>query len=214
MAFITAQILIIYFQPTIEETLKHSITPLLTFKSIACGVGLGLIVPVIASYFPIRKALSSNIRDSLDRRHNKLSGYVITIENNFYKVINANKTLIAVGGSFTLLGGLLCYFLPASLISMDIANVLAILFAVLLCMLFGMIMLSMNLQPMVEQIVLFIVFTINFWEKKGINILTRKNLLSHKLKNKKTAIMFAMSITCIIFLQSVSDVELNSMEYE
>jgi len=213
LAFITAQIIIIYFQPIIEETLKHSITPVLTFKAVVFGVGLGLIVPVIASYFPIRKALSSNIRDSLDRRHNKLSGFVITIENKLYKVINANKTLIAIGGSFSIIGGLLCYFLPASLISMNIANILSILFAVLLCMLFGMIMLSMNLQPMIEQIVLFVVFFVFFWEKKGINIITRKNLLSHKLKNKKTAIMFAMSITCIIFLQSVSDVELNTMEY-
>jgi len=213
LAFLTAQILILYFQPMIEETLKHSITPILTFKAVIFGIGLGLVVPIIASYFPIKKALSSNIRDSLDRRHNKLSGYVITIESKLYKVINANKTLIAIGGSFSLIGGLLCYFLPASLISMNIANILSILFAVLLCMLFGMIMLSMNLQPMIEQIVLFIVFFIFFWEKKGINIITRKNLLSHKLKNKKTAIMFAMSITCIIFLQSVSDVELNTMEY-
>jgi len=180
---------------------------------VVCGVGLGLIVPVIASYFPIRKALSSNIRDSLDRRHNN-GGYIITVESKFYKTIKANKTLIAIGGSFTLIGGLLCYFLPASLINMNIANVLTILFAVLLCMLFGMITLSMNLQPMVEQLVLYVVFFINFWEKQGINILTRKNLLSHKLKNKKTALMFAMSITCIIFLQSVSDVELNTMEYK
>ncbi|ORX36181.1 FtsX-domain-containing protein [Piromyces finnis] len=199
LAFITAQVLIIYFQPLIETTLKHSITPILSFKAVLCGIGLGLCVPIIASYFPIRKALSSNIRDSLDRRHN-LNGYIITVENKFYKTIKANKTL-------------LCYFLPASLISMNIANVLTILFAVLLCMLFGMITLSLNLQPIVERIVLYIVFFINFWEKKGISILTKKNLLSHRLKNKKTALMFAMSITCIIFLQSVSDVELNTMEY-
>jgi len=34
LAFITAQIVILYFQPTIEETLKHSITPILTFKAV------------------------------------------------------------------------------------------------------------------------------------------------------------------------------------
>ncbi|ORX76815.1 FtsX-domain-containing protein [Anaeromyces robustus] len=182
LAFLTAQILILYFQPLIEETLKHSITPILTFKAVICGVGLGLIVPVVASYFPIRKALSSNIRDSLDRRHNQTSGYIITVENKLIKAIKANKTLLAIGGSFSIIGGLLCYFLPSSLI-------------------------------IIEQIVLYIVFLINFWEKKGISIITRKNLISHRMKNRKTAVMFAMSITCIIFLQSVSDVELNSMEY-
>ena len=43
------------------------------------GISLGLLIPLISNYLPIRRALSKTLRDSLDLYHRAVNGIVVTV---------------------------------------------------------------------------------------------------------------------------------------
>ena len=48
-------------------------------SALALGISLGLLIPLISNYLPIRRALSKTLRDSLDMYHRAVNGVVITV---------------------------------------------------------------------------------------------------------------------------------------
>lgn len=64
-------------------------------------------------------------------------------------------------------------------------------------MLLGLILLSLNLQYILESSLVDLFF---FWDKTAIQTIVGKNLIAHRKRNRKTTIMFALSLSFIIFL--------------
>jgi hypothetical protein len=78
-------------------------------------------------------------------------------------------------------------------------------------MLFGLILLSLNLEHILERLVVFIFF---WWESPALPTLVLKNLVAHRVRNRKTTIMFALSIAFILFLAVTYRVEILSARYD
>lgn len=75
-------------------------------------------------------------------------------------------------------------------------------------------MLSLNLQPLLERSLVFVYFKLSGWfENNSIGLLVVKNLGAHRLRNRKTTIMYAMALGFIIFLTVAIRNELRSMIY-
>lgn len=89
------------------------------------------------------------------------------------------------------------YLLPLALLSFDFALLISIFFWILIGLLVGCIMLSMNIQYLLEKFVVWFCF---FWVKAAIRTIVVKNLASHRLKNRRTAIMYGLSIAFVIFV--------------
>ena len=101
-------------------------------------------------------------------------------------------------GSISVLAGtVIYYFLPYSLISNNASLLLQIFFFILLGLIFGLALLSMNLRGMIEKI---LIVGLLFWEKQSTRNLIRKNLIAHKKTNQLTSIIYALSLGCIIFI--------------
>lgn len=174
--------------------------PLLSSSAIITASVLGLIVPIIASFGPIRQALRSNLRDSLDRRHSKVKAVIITIERSGASVKDLGVPTL-IGLLFTVFGFAIYYFLPMALVNNQLALLFNIFFALILGMLFGLVLLSVNVQPLAERLVLFIMFFLTArFENTAMQSLVRKNLTAHKLRNRKTSTMLSFSLSFIIFL--------------
>jgi hypothetical protein len=64
-------------------------------------------------------------------------------------------------------------------------------------MLFGLTLLSFNLQRLLE---ILLTHTLLAYEHSSMRMLVLKNLTAHKLRNKMTSIIFSLAIGFIVFL--------------
>lgn len=79
---------------------------------------------------------------------------------------NLNRTPYLVAGSLSVVYGIMVYvFLPEALVNMDLGKMLTIFFLLLLGMIFGLSLLTTNIQPLVERLVVYILLC---WEKRSM----------------------------------------------
>jgi len=83
------------------------------------------------------------------------------------------------------------------MLSFNFSLILRIFFLILLGMLFGLTLLSLNLQRLLE---VALTYTLLAWEKQSMRLLILKNLTAHRLRNRMTSIIFSLAIGFIVFL--------------
>ena len=103
---------------------------------------IGCIIPLFSSIAPIKRGLSKNLTDSLDTSRSKSKGVLVSVINS--KVMNKIPYLI-FGTTGVVLGIMVYYGLPSSLLKLEISVLLYIFFTLLLGMLVGLVMFAMNL---------------------------------------------------------------------
>ncbi|EFA79184.1 DUF214 family protein [Heterostelium album PN500] len=181
----------------------------LTPSAILLSSGLGLIIPMAASIFPIKSALGRNLHDSLDVKHSKTMAVQISIERSEDSSFSSSVAII--GLLLSAFGFGIYYIFPLSLLSFNLALLLNMFFLLLIAMLLGLILLALNLEHLLERLIVFVFL---FWEKKAIPSLVIKNLVAHKMRNRKTAIMYAISLAFIIFVNVSYSTQQASMNYK
>ena len=109
------------------------------------------------------------------------------------------------GSVAVFLGILIYYGLPLALLQLNFGLILTIFFILLLGMLLGLVIISINLQPALEQLLLLLLL---FWENKSMRSVLKKNMISHRQKNRLTAIIYALSLGSIIFLLTAANLQI------
>jgi len=89
------------------------------------------------------------------------------------------------------------YLLPLSLLTFNLALLINIFFWILIGLLVGFILLSLNVQYLFER---FIVYTVFYITGSATRSLILKNLAAHRIKNRRTSIMYSLSMAFIIFI--------------
>lgn len=75
-------------------------------------------------------------------------------------------------------------------------------------MLFGLTLISLNLQKMLE---LAIVNLLLFFERKSMKLLIIKNLSAHRASNKMTSIIYSLTLGCIIFIIVAANLQISML---
>jgi hypothetical protein len=88
---------------------------------------------------------------------------------------------------------------------------LYIFVVILLMMLLGCVILSLNLSNILEKVVIYILL---FWEKRAIRSLVLKNFVAHKLRNQKTTLMYAVCLAFIVFSSVSWEIQLRTFLYQ
>lgn len=169
--------------------------PVLTPLAVFIATLLGIFVPVVSAIFPIRHALGQNLHDSLDTKRQKVQAVSVDLERSEDK--SFSWSLMIIGLSLSGFGFAVYYVVPLSLLTMDLTLLLNIFFFILIGMLMGLVLLSLNLEPLLERL---LVNGLLFWEKATIRAMVIKNLVAHRKRNTKTTIMYALSLGFIIFI--------------
>jgi len=203
IALVASQIGVAVVIGMLERSVEIPLDKHLTSDSIWLATTMGLCLPLLASILPIRAALGRNLQDSLDTRHSKTVGVAFNIERSVDTAISG--AWMALGIGMSVLGFLIYYLVPLALLSFNLALFFNIFFALLLGMLLGLILLSLNFQPLFER---FLVWSCLWWEQVAIQSLVLKSLVAHRLRNRKTSIMFALSLAFILFITSAFQIEL------
>lgn len=113
----------------------------------------------------------------------------------------------------TVFGLAVYYFIPLALITKNIVFLFNIFIALLLGMLIGLVLLSLNVQPLLERALVYLYFRLVWFETRLIGVLVVKNLNSHRKRNRKTSIMYALALGFVIFLTVAIRNELVSIQF-
>jgi hypothetical protein len=91
-------------------------------------------------------------------------------------------------------GVCLYYLLPLSLISGNITLLFNIFLLVLIGLLFGLVTLTFNFQPILEWIIGTAIFQVflKLIENRSLAPIVMKNLVLHRVRNRKTALIYAV----------------------
>ena len=58
-----------------------------------------------------------------------------------------------------------------------------------------------------------VVYVVCFWQKHGMKNLIIKNLISHKVRNRRTAVMYAFSLGFIIFISVTYQLQITTASF-
>lgn len=169
------------------------------------AIFVGLFIPFMSSIVPIRRVLSANLTDALDTQRSKSKGVLVELVNMRTKDI---VPYILFGSVAVVFGVAIYYGLPLALLELNYGLILTIFFMILMGMLLGLVIFSVNMQNAL-QIALLYVFL--FWEKKSMRLLLAQNIAAHKRKNQLTAIIYALTLGCIIFLLTSVNLQIETI---
>jgi len=188
----------------IKEELNTDLGIGITLDSFFLAFVLNFLAPIIAAIFPIRNILKKNIATSINTMLNKTQGVKIEVISLQKKELTS---LIIFGLLTFIYGASIYYFLPLSLISMNFGMIGAIFLWILFGILLGFVLLSQNVENLLQKILTYILL---FFTKSYTKLLILKNLAAHRLKNKKSSLMFSLSVGIFIMASVGFDIILQS----
>ncbi|KAH3764102.1 permease family protein [Pelomyxa schiedti] len=168
---------------------------------------LGLLLPIFANIFPIKRALSRTLRDALDIYHMVQSE--ITVKIVKLEEVGLQPWLFFLSLIIVCFGFVTYYLIPYAFTFSNYTMFFTILVGILLGFLFGMSMISQVIQPWLERL---LVLLLVWGTKKGAMMhLVNKNLAGHSRRNIKTAVMVTTALAFIIFAGSVFTLQARSI---
>ena len=176
----------------IKDELKTDLNISLTLNSFIMALILNFLGPILSAIFPIRNILRKNIANSLNTILNKTQGMKIEVVSLQQKEL---VSLIIFGLITFIYGASIYYFLPLSLISFNFGMIGAIFLWILYGILLGFTLLSRNIEQSFLKLLTKFIF---FFSRTYTKLLILKNLAAHRLKNKKTSLMFSLSVGIFI----------------
>lgn len=164
---------------------------------------------MVASIGPIRVALGSALRDALDIARPKAAAVKYSISRADES--NINWAVLVVGSGLFIFGFLIYYLLPLSLLSLNLSLFVSIFFWILMALLLGLILLASNFEVTFEKAIISIMF---WWERNSVSTLAKSNLVAHRERNRKTMLMYALSVAFIVFITVAANQEIRSAQFE
>ena len=164
--------------------------------NIIFGIVVGLSIPLISSYFPIKKSLEDNLRETLSIFNKKIGDIVVSIiklEN-----LGVSPTTLIAAVTLIVIGLLTYYLAPMSFLLLDSQLFLFIMIAILITMLLGLIILTQLLVPYLQKLILRIIMFIS-WKDRNLHLIVVKNLEGHKRRDQQVSIMFMVALGFVIF---------------
>ncbi|KAL4473742.1 hypothetical protein ABPG74_022606 [Tetrahymena malaccensis] len=179
-----------------------------SINSYALCLFLGLFIPIASSIIPIKSALSNSLSFALDKDRSKSSAVKITVDIDGK---STNWGQISFGLLCSLFGFSIYYLLPLSLFTLDMSMLITIFFFILIGLLVGLILVSINFSYLFEKLVVYVCL---FWISASSKKVVLKNLACHRIKNTRTSIMYGLSIAFVVFIWSAMTLQIDSQYYQ
>lgn len=77
-------------------------------------------------------------------------------------------------------------------------------------MLLGLVILTLNFEHIAERLVLTLFF---FWERAAVRSVVQKNLTAHRVRNRKTTIVYSLSLSFILFVSVSYTTQISALYY-
>eukprot|EP00919_Chromeraceae_sp_WS-2016_P038079 GHVR01090948.1.p1 GENE.GHVR01090948.1~~GHVR01090948.1.p1 ORF type:complete len:516 (-),score=82.14 GHVR01090948.1:126-1601(-) len=107
----------------------------------------------------------------------------------------------------TILGIGVYIIVPYAFVNYNLELLVWVFIFVLFGMMLGLVLLALNIEQIIEHMVVIIFL---FWETRVVRTLVLSNLISHRERNRKTSIMYTLSLGVIIFIFYFYSIEQNA----
>eukprot|EP00742_Colponemidia_sp_Colp-10_P003305 GILJ01003519.1.p1 GENE.GILJ01003519.1~~GILJ01003519.1.p1 ORF type:complete len:1186 (-),score=204.90 GILJ01003519.1:249-3806(-) len=196
LGLIVAWIINIFVAFIIAEYADMAVSFKLADSAIILGVCLGIFMPLVSNIVPIRRALSNTLRDALDVYHHVVNDTVVKMIKLANLGISPIQTSFAV--LMVVVGFITYYLMPLAFTFNNIALFLALMNIILLGMLLGLVLVGQIVEPYLERITLRFILWV-FYHDRNLYGIVSKQLVGHRSRNKKTALMFTLALSFLIF---------------
>ena len=180
----------------------------LTPTALWSAAALATLIPAVASVGPIRAALGPTVREALDARP-KAALTAVSVQRTDDGAVP--WPLFVLGLGLFLAGGSVYYLLPLSLLSANIGLLAAVFFGILVGMLAGLVVLALNLELLLERAVVLLFLA--WWERAELLRLALGNLVAHRLRNRKTFLMFSLAVSFVVLITVAAEQQLRTAAY-
>lgn len=202
---------LLLFQPVaslLSEYAAHPVSHALTAEAVWLGLALGLGMPQVANLAPIQRALGRSLRDSLDLYHQVVSETSVRVVR--LESLGLSVWQVALSVLLVVIGFVVYYLIPLSFTFNNLPLFFGILTFILLGMLLGASAVASTLQPLLERAALKALLA--WGPDRKLESLVRKALAGHRRRNRKTALMFTMSLAFVIFSGAMFSLQAASLE--
>mmetsp|Transcript_2325 Transcript_2325/g.3973 ORF Transcript_2325/g.3973 Transcript_2325/m.3973 type:complete len:755 (-) Transcript_2325:38-2302(-) len=171
----------------------------LTESSIIIGVTLGIVLPLFSNVVPIQKALGKNLRASLDVYHRSVGELTVSIKSLQEFGLSVNQFIVSI---LLVVLGICCYYVaPTAFLYQKLGLFFGVMNGLLLIMILGMTFISLLVLPFLQRLILNL-FLLCFYKDRKLKKVILKNFQSHRNRNSKTAMMFSICLSFLIFAGS------------
>ena len=126
-----------------DTSLGYSPSVFPSWSAIGTALFVGLLIPLLSSVIPIKRALSTTLTDSLNTDRGKNSGILIT----FIDKSTVDILPYLLYGSVSVIYGIGIYYgFPLALLELNFGLILIIFFTILMGLLLGLVLIALNLQ--------------------------------------------------------------------
>ena len=171
------------------------------------GLVVGFAMPIVANVVPIRRALSSQLREAIDLYHQTFSD--VRVRVIYLAKLGLSTWQISLAVLMVLVGLTTYYIVPLAFITRNFGMFLGILNAVLLGMLLGLSMVAQTLQAVMERLV---VWCVMWGADRKLATVVKKNLNGHENRNRKTAYMVSIAVAFLIFAGAMFALQSRSIQ--
>ncbi|EPY19397.1 FtsX domain-containing protein [Strigomonas culicis] len=184
-----------------------SLNKFISGSSVVWGTMAGLVIPLVASIVPIAHLISKSLPDALNTMRNN-KGVLYKIKRRSSESFDFTSFffgLLLFGFGYSVYN-----ILPSSLLKMNLMTIFLIFFGLLMGILAGLVLLALNFESLIETCVIHVFL---FWEDTSVFSLVKKSLISHRLENRKTTLMYALSMAFIIYITVSFSISSDSIIY-
>ena len=193
---IMAALLNIILRHILYSLTNNSASYMLSMGALYIGCIIGIFMPLASYLFPIQNALSKNLRGSLDLYHRSANELTISIKKLKDFGLSIPQLVMAI--MLVVMGIFTYYVAPTAFLFGKFELFYVILNCVLLMMILGLTFISILILPSLQKLILN-VFLLCFYKDRKLKKIIEKNMVSHGQRNTKTAIMFAICLSFLIF---------------
>ena len=132
----------ILYSTLFESSLGYMPSILPSGGAVLRALFVGLLIPILSSIVPINRVLTTNLTDALNTQRGKNKGVLVEIVNLKGKDV---VSFLMLGSLAVVFGVIIYYGLPLAMLKLNIGLILTIFFLILMGMLLGLVIFSVNL---------------------------------------------------------------------
>lgn len=185
------------------------------FNATVTTIVIATLLPLISMMMPAVTLLEKNISESLDKDRSKTQSVQVKVSNEDEEFPWATFTISLAS---VVIGIAIYLGLPYSLLTMNISFLILMFFGLLAGMLIGLMLIFVNFSYVIEYIISIPLKV----ERKFIRKMVLMNLISHRIRNRRTVVIYSLGLSFINFIfvtlimqvQSTQDAQLTQIGSE
>jgi len=177
----------------LANPIRFVLRPTTILISYAIGIGVSIVV----SLSPAIKVMRLQIVEAINPYRHEESIYKLVKEDT------VNFRLIIIGLILAVNGGLIFFFLPRLIITLNFSLLSTVLIFVLLGFLVGLTMAGIGLMPLLLR---FWINALRPFARRLISII-RVTIFRHERRNSSTILMFCLSFSFVLFATSMVNIQ-------